>query len=77
MSLLIEEPRLFDNLCSTLYLRVGFEQVKKNKGAPGIDGVSIEDFEARLDEELSRLQQELCNWTYQPLAGTPSRASQA
>lgn len=66
MSLLIEEPRLFDNLCSTLYLRVGFEQVKKNKGAPGIDGVSIEDFEARLDEELSRLQQELCNWTYQP-----------
>jgi hypothetical protein len=46
MSLSIEEPRLFDNLCSTLYLGVGFEQVKKNKGAPGIDGVSIEDFEA-------------------------------
>ncbi len=64
--LLIEEPRLFDCLCSTLYLRVGFEQVKKNKGKPGIDGVTIADFETRLDEELSQLQQELTDWTYQP-----------
>lgn len=64
--LLIEEPRLFDQLCSTLYLSVGFEQVKKNKGKPGIDGVSIAEFETRLDEELSRLQQELQDWTYKP-----------
>ena len=66
MSLSIEEPRLFDNLCSTLYLGVGFEMVKKNHGAPGIDGVSIADFEANFDEELSRLQRELTTWTYQP-----------
>ena len=64
--LLIEEPRLFDQLCSTLYLSVAFKQVKKNKGKPGIDGVTLEDFEARLDEELSQLQEELVNWTYQP-----------
>jgi RNA-directed DNA polymerase len=62
----IEEPRLFEQLCSTLYLSIGYEQVKKNKGSPGIDGVTIADFEARLDEELSRLQQELQDWTYQP-----------
>lgn len=62
----IEETRLFECLCSTLYLNVGFEQVKKNKGKPGIDGETVADFEARLDEELSRLQQELINWTYQP-----------
>ena len=63
---LIEEPRLFENLCSTFYLGVGFELVKRNRGAPGIDGVSIADFETNLDEELSRLQQELTTWTYQP-----------
>jgi group II intron reverse transcriptase/maturase len=63
---LIEKPSLFDRLCSTVYLSDGFEQVKKNKGSPGIDGVTIADFEARLDEELSRLQQELTDWTYQP-----------
>ena len=61
-----EEPRLFENLCSTIYLNIGFEQVKKNKGKPGIDGVSIMDFEASLDEELSHLQQELEDWTYKP-----------
>jgi len=66
MSQLIEEPRLFENLCSTLYLGVGFTLVKRNRGAPGIDGVSIEDFETRLEEELSQLQQELTNWTYKP-----------
>lgn len=48
---LIEEPRLFENLCSTFYLGIGFELVKRNRGAPGIDGVSIADFEANLDEE--------------------------
>ncbi|MEN8260563.1 MAG: hypothetical protein ABFS02_08255 [Pseudomonadota bacterium] len=36
---LIEGPKLFDSLCSTLYLSVGFEQVKKNRGKPGIDGI--------------------------------------
>ena len=61
-----EESRLFDDLCSTLYLRAGFEQVKKNKGTPGIDGVRIADFGAGLDEELSQLQQELTDWTYKP-----------
>jgi len=66
MSQLIEETRLFENLCSTLYLGIGFILVKRNRGKPGIDGVSIADFEANLDEELSQLQQELSNWTYQP-----------
>ena len=66
MSPLIEEPRLFESLCSTLYLGVGFELVRRNRGAPGIDGVRIQDFEANLDVELSRLQQELTTWTYQP-----------
>jgi group II intron reverse transcriptase/maturase len=66
MSQLIEEPRLFESLCAMHYLGVGFELVKRNRGASGIDGVSIADFEANLDEELSRLQQELLDWTYQP-----------
>ena len=42
------------------------ELVRRKRGAPGIDGVSIQDFEANLDEELSQLQQELTTWTYQP-----------
>ena len=64
--LLKEEPSLFDQLCSTLYLGAAFKQVKKNKGKSGIDGITIADFETRLDEELSQLKEELANWTYQP-----------
>ena len=64
--LLTEESRLFEQLCSTLSLSIAFKQVKKNKGKPGIDGVTLADFEARLDEELRQLQAELANWTYQP-----------
>jgi len=66
MSPLNEEERLFEDLCYASYLRIGFEQVKENKGKAGIDGVSVQDFECRLEEELSRLQQELLNWTYKP-----------
>ena len=64
--LLIENESLFDTLRSEQCLITGFKQVKKNKGKPGIDGVSIEDFENRLGEELSQLSQELSDWTYKP-----------
>lgn len=32
-----------------------------------MDGVTIEDFESRLPQELSRLQMELESWTYKPM----------
>ena len=64
--LLTDERRLFEDLCTTETLKAGFRRVKKNKGSPGIDGVTIAAFEARLDEELSRLEAELASWTYKP-----------
>ena len=64
--LLTDERRLFEDLCAREYLAAGFQRVRKNKGAPGIDGVTIAEFETRLDDELSRLTVELESWTYQP-----------
>jgi RNA-directed DNA polymerase len=64
--LLTDERRLFEELCSIEWLSAGFRNVKKNKGAPGIDGVTIAAFEARLDEELRQLQADLESWTYKP-----------
>ncbi len=32
-----------------------WEKVKANKGAPGVDGCSVEDFEADLKNNLSRV----------------------
>ncbi len=65
--LFIDRSRLFENLCDVNYLRTGFVAVKKNRGSPGIDGVTIDDFDNRLDEELAQLQMELRSWRYQPM----------
>ncbi len=64
--LLTDEQRLFEHLCTTHWLEAGFLRVRKNKGSPGIDGVTIAEFESRLDAELSQLREELESWTYKP-----------
>jgi group II intron reverse transcriptase/maturase len=64
--LFIEKTRLFEELCTIERLEAGFRSVKKNKGSPGVDGVTIAEFESHLIEELSRLKAELESWTYKP-----------
>jgi retron-type reverse transcriptase len=64
--LFYENKRLFDNLTDPAELQRGFKTVKANKGAPGIDGVTLKDFESRLHEELSQLSEELTSWSYKP-----------
>ena len=66
LDLLTDERRLFEELCTVERLRAGFHSVKKNKGSPGVDGVTIAEFGSRLDEELGRLKAELESWTYNP-----------
>lgn len=43
-----------------------FKAVKKNRGAAGIDGISIQTFELNLSENLTSLMKELKQGTYQP-----------
>ncbi len=61
-----DERSLFEKLCDPVKLRAGFKAVKKNGGSSGIDGVTIEEFDNRLDEELAQLQMELESWSYKP-----------
>jgi hypothetical protein len=63
---LTDERRLFEELCMVARLCMGYDSVKKNQGTPGVDGVTIAEFETRLNEELGRLAAELASWTYQP-----------
>ncbi len=66
LELFIDKRSLFEKLCSLEYLENGFDAVRKNKGAPGVDGVTVKEFGSRLDEELGILKQELEGWTYLP-----------
>lgn len=65
--LTIDQRSLYEQLCCKYVLEQGFKAVKKNKGAPGVDGVAIELFESCLDTELSKLSSELKSWTYKPM----------
>jgi RNA-directed DNA polymerase len=66
LGLFIDGRNLFEKLCSLEILGEGFKAVKRNKGAPGIDGVTVEEFGNRLDEELTQLKREIENWDYRP-----------
>jgi RNA-directed DNA polymerase len=61
---------LFEKILNSYNLKTAFSRVKKNKGAPGIDGITIEEYEQDLEENLSQLRQEVQSWTYKP---TPVR----
>ncbi len=66
-SLFVDDRSLFEKLCDLHNLQAGFKAVKKNDGAPGIDGVTVEEYGVRLDEELARLKKDLEGWSYQPM----------
>jgi group II intron reverse transcriptase/maturase len=47
-------------------LELAWQKVRQNRGAGGIDGQSVKEFEENLDEKLKRLQQELKDDSYCP-----------
>ena len=57
---------LYDKIYRMENLEGAFRQVKRNHGAPGIDGVTIETFEAKLSENLELIHKELKTKTYEP-----------
>jgi RNA-directed DNA polymerase len=58
---------LVDKVYKLKNLELAWKKVKRNKGAGGIDGESLEEFEANLMGNLERLHSELKSDTYQPL----------
>lgn len=63
----METSNLFQAVCSYTMLHSAFLEVRKNKGSHGVDGITIQQFEKTLDEELRQLSSELENWTYKPM----------
>jgi RNA-directed DNA polymerase len=57
---------LFEQVCAEDNLLLAFLDVKSNKGAAGVDGITIEVFETQVLEELAALAKELREWRYKP-----------
>jgi len=60
--------RLIDKVFSERCLYAAARQVLSNKGASGVDHISVEDFESRLIREIRKLSQSLKDGTYRPQA---------
>jgi group II intron reverse transcriptase/maturase len=58
---------LIDKVYKRKNLEMAWERVKENRGSGGIDGQTLDDFEAQLNQQLDRLHRELRENTYQPL----------
>ena len=66
LNLEYQTDKLFEQISSIGQLKIAFKAVRANGGAPGVDGVSVEQYGEDLEEELSKLSQEVRGWTYQP-----------
>jgi RNA-directed DNA polymerase len=55
-----------EEVCEISNLMKAFKLVKKNKGAPGIDGITIKEFEANLFENIQQLKDSVLSWEYKP-----------
>jgi RNA-directed DNA polymerase len=59
---------LIDKVIRPATLNAAWTRVKANRGSGGVDGQSIQDFEAQAESELNRLHRELRTETYRPQA---------
>jgi RNA-directed DNA polymerase len=57
---------LIDKVYKRKNLEMAWEKVRANRGSGGVDGQSLEEFSAQLDQHLERLERELREDTYQP-----------
>jgi RNA-directed DNA polymerase len=57
---------LIDKVHPVRTLRAAFSQVAANKGAAGVDHVTVEIFNHRLEENLKKLSEDLRSGNYQP-----------
>lgn len=58
---------LIDKVYSEAALLSAFLKVKSNKGAPGMDGVTVFDFAGNLENEIEKLHVELKTGRYKPM----------
>jgi RNA-directed DNA polymerase len=58
--------RLWDKVFARANLQAAFGAVWRNKGAPGVDGQTVAQFDQNATEEVARLSEELCSGSYRP-----------
>ncbi len=60
------EERLMEEICQRENFETAWKRVRRNKGSPGVDGMTIADAVVYLCEHWPTLRTQLLNGTYQP-----------
>lgn len=60
------EERILENIAHRYNLEHACQRVKSNKGAPGIDGMTVEEMERWLNTHMAELREQLLNGSYRP-----------
>ena len=62
----VDPDALFERVLDSANMALAWKQVKANKGAPGIDGMTIDDFPAFARQHWERIRSQLSEGTYRP-----------
>ena len=57
---------LMEKVCERPNLQAALKRVRRNKGSPGIDGMTVDELPNHLREHWPRLREQLLAGTYQP-----------
>ena len=57
---------LMEKVCERPNLQAALKRVRRNKGSPGIDGMTVDELSAHLREHWPRLREQVLAGTYQP-----------
>ena len=55
-----------EEVCERKNLKTAWQRVKRNKGGPGVDGMTIDDADGHLREHWPNIRSQLLKGTYQP-----------
>ena len=58
--------QLMEEVCNRENLRRAWKRVRRNKGSPGVDGMTIDDAKDHLREHWPSIRSQLLGGTYQP-----------
>ena len=61
-----EAPTLLEEVLRRENLRRAYQRVRSNGGAPGVDGMTVQELPAYVQREWPRIREQLLSGTYQP-----------
>jgi hypothetical protein len=62
-----EEAQLMERVVERSNMQAALKRVKQNKGAPGVDGMSVDELGGFLRTHWPKIRERLCEGTYEPM----------